>query len=466
MELSHQECIRKNKQEYGSNYRLLHWLNEKEVSAAEKKRKGLFDLLSTQIKQTFKDTKPFYGQLSPGCLKCGQGKWSCLFINNICNAFCFFCPTEQKEISDPYTNTVAFPNPEDYLDYLQKFEFTGVSLSGGEPLLTLKRTLLFAGKIKKRFGSRIHLWIYTNGLLITQDILKQLQDIGLNEIRFNIAASDYDLEKVKMAVGSIDKVTVEIPAVPEDQTRLKDLIRHMSDFGVDFLNLHQIRLTPCNFKNLQKRKYTFLHGPKITILESEWTALETIRFAIENRIHLPINYCSFIYKRRFQISAARKKYAALMKKSYEDIAETGMIRSIFLMYSQEEIETCLKIIQEKNISASLWYSDTAEKRFYFHPDLFDLFWETEEPIYLNYYSCSIKSAPSYTNVFQKIGLNPSKQVILERSLVGKERLNSRKKKSAFKKLLSKQAKYEDPAFKIFPKVLVFEKIKSGLYEYY
>lgn len=123
--------------------------------------------------------------------------------------------------------------------------------------------------------------MYTNGLLVTQDKLKTLRDNGLDEIRFDLSADHYRLDALKMAIGIIPRVTVEIPAIPGDLEQTKQLIEQLHGLGVDHLNLHQIRCTSFNRNQLAKRGYTFLHGPGVTVLETELTALELIRYSLE-----------------------------------------------------------------------------------------------------------------------------------------------------------------------------------------
>ena len=71
----------------------------------------------------FKGTKPHIGSLSPGCRICGEGGWSCLFINGKCNCRCFYCPSPQDETGVPTTHRVAFARPADYAAYLDRFGF-------------------------------------------------------------------------------------------------------------------------------------------------------------------------------------------------------------------------------------------------------------------------------------------------------------------------------------------------------
>jgi pyruvate formate-lyase activating enzyme-like uncharacterized protein len=102
----------------------------------------------------------------------------------------------------------------------------------------------------------------------------------------------------------------------------------MAETGVNHLNLHQMRLTPYNFGPLTERGYTFLHGEKVTLLESELCALRMVRFGLEQGISLPVNYCSFPYKRRFQHAAARRRAALTVCVFGEVVTEPGYLRTL------------------------------------------------------------------------------------------------------------------------------------------
>ena len=151
--------------------------------------------------------------------------------------------------------------------------------------MTPDLTLDYMSAVRKRCGDDVHLWLYTNGTLLTADLCSRLRDAGLDEIRFDLGAVRYHLKKLRLAVGCIPTVTVEIPAVPEDEELLKRKMVEMAGAGVNHLNLHQIRLTPYNLGPLTARGYTFLHGEKVTVLESELSALRTVRFGLEHGTH-------------------------------------------------------------------------------------------------------------------------------------------------------------------------------------
>jgi len=323
-----QQQIESNRREYGRLYDLLTFADPERLAAAGAERKELLEWLERHASFGYAGTKVDCSSLSPGCRCCGDGGWSCLFVNGRCNGRCFYCPTAQDDDGPPVTNGLAFSTPEDYAAYVAALGFSGVSISGGEPLLTPDLTLAYLNAVRTRCGDDVHLWLYTNGTLLTADLCNRLRDAGLNEIRIDLGAVRYNLKKLRLAVGCIRTVTVEIPAVPEDEELLKRKMVEMADAGVNHLNLHQMRLTPYNFGPLTERGYTFLHGEKVTVLESELTALRTVRFGLEQGISLPVNYCSFPYKRRFQHAAARRRAALTVCVSGETVTEPGYLRTL------------------------------------------------------------------------------------------------------------------------------------------
>jgi uncharacterized protein len=316
-----------NRREYGRHYDFLEFLTPASAATALAERDELLGWLKDHAEFGCSDTKVDCRKLSPGCQTCAAGGWSCLFINGRCNASCFYCPTSQDDTGDPLTNGIPFASPEDYAAYVALFGFTGASISGGEPLLTLDRTLAYIDAVHRRLGDAVHLWMYTNGTLLTREIAGELRSAGLGEIRFDIGATNYNLSKAALAVGVIPTVTVEIPMVPEEEGLLREKLMEMAAVGVEHLNLHQLRLTPHNSQHLATRPYTFVHGENVTVLESELGALRLVRHALENGIDLPVNYCSFPYKRRFQHAAARRRGIPFVRSEGEIVTEAGYLRA-------------------------------------------------------------------------------------------------------------------------------------------
>ena len=441
-ELDHAAIVQNNLDEYGPDAATMRWLSLQEAAQTEIIRQNLLDDIRKKGLFLFNNTKPFHKNISPGCRLCGEGAWSCLFINNLCNAGCFFCPARQDNRDEPGTSTLTFSSPKDYADYLEEFNFTGASISGGEPLITFDKTVSFVKHIKERLGKRIYLWLYTNGTLVTEEKLGMLADAGLNEIRFNITATGYDLAKARMASRIIENVTVEIPAIPEDYETMKAKITEMADTGISFLNLHQIRCTKHNGKQLSEHGYTFLHGPQIGILESELTALKLLRYALAEDINLGVNYCSLIYRHRFQTRSSRARWAPLMTKPFEDVTKAGMIRIIRMDGQPDTMAQAMR---------------------------------------LSYAIATVRPGITYHNPFKEIRLASGKKIAIERAMAFMdielsgpeieifrdaflENLKPEEMDAIYKKAL--ELDLTGSHAKKWQKILQAEALRSGLLEYY
>jgi len=476
----------KNQQEYAGFYDELNFLTPEQIIEASKERSLRLESIEDSVQWGFNQSKLDCKNISTGCKLCGEGSWSCLFINGICNANCFYCPTEQKDESVPTTNTIEFPTVKEYIAYIKKFGFKGVSISGGEPFLTFEKSLKYIEAVRNEFGSAMYIWLYTNGILATKEKLLQLKEAGLNEIRFDLSAVNYKLDALKLAVGILDHVTVEIPAIPEDFEKLKILIQDLKSLGVNFLNLHQIRCTPFNYKKLIKRGYTFLHGPKIVVLESEFTALRLIQYNIESKINFPINYCSFIYKYRYQNRAARVRHAREICNSYEEITETGLIRNLVIKSTPEKVKQITEKLLQNELGKSLWSVNYHKDTLVFHSRLWDLVAEENLPVEVSYYSTGLCPAISYRYPFKEIKIDRGKNIFIEKGLTYTIFLENELMRKVFERFfiqslnlgLSKE-KLKDEVLEIgidktdkddyinlFTNVFDFELLDYGLYPYY
>ncbi len=421
MKTDKEACIQGNRREYGADYDRMGWIASADAEVAARQREDLLADLPAGVRKTCQETKIQYGDLSPGCRRCAEGGWSCLFINGRCNGRCFFCPTDQSETGEPTTQTLRFSRPADYVAYLERFGFTGASISGGEPFLTFDKTLRFAAAVKRHFGDRLHLWLYTNGLSLTAEGLKRLADAGLDEIRFNIAAAGYGLKKVALATTAIETVTVEIPAIPEDEARLTDLIASLRGVGVRHLNLHQLRCTPRNLPQLLKRRYTMVHGPRVTVLESELSALRTLRKVADSGIDLPVNYCSFAYKQRYQAMAYHRHLADVARKPYESVSRTGRIRRTWIAGEPDRLKTIAGRLGADPASEGLWTFDGPAGRLFFHPSVWHMATADAAPVAVAYDEAILAPSVSYRRSFTEVTLTKKKTVFIERERVLKDR---------------------------------------------
>ncbi|KAF5040340.1 Radical SAM superfamily protein [anaerobic digester metagenome] len=304
----------------------MNWIDADRAAEARQRREDL--LARPGVRLSCLGTKIHHGPLSPGCRQCADKAWSCLFISGRCNGRCFYCPTPQNNDDPPMSGTVPFRRAGDFAAFVRLFGFGGASVSGGEPFLDFERSLEYVRALRATCGPGLHIWLYTNGILATAEKIGRLALAGLDEIRFDIGATDYSLDAARLARGVVPTVTVEIPAVPEELQRLRALLPKMWEAGVSHLNLHQLRLTPHNARHLLERDYTFVHGPKVTVLESELCALELVAHAAALELPLAVNYCSFVYKNRFQAAAARERFGSWLLENGEELTASGHIRTV------------------------------------------------------------------------------------------------------------------------------------------
>lgn len=469
--------IQRIKDEYADAYDTMTWLSPESADAASRVRENLltqiFEHPGKGPQWRFAQTKLLTHGISPGCDFCGNGDWSCLFINGICNARCFYCPSTQNQKGLPMTSSLEFKTPNDYVDYVRAFGIRAVSFSGGEPLMTFERVVQYLKALRAKITDPLYIWMYTNGLLVTEDKLKILADNGLDEIRFDISANHYRLDALKKAVGIIPCVTVEIPAIPEDLENTRQVIHQLYDEGVNFLNLHQLRCTPFNLPKLIQRGYTFLHGPKVTVLETELTALELMRYTLDHNIALPINYCSFAFRHQFQRAGAFIRNALRVKLPHQDITATGHIRTLGITGEKSAILAIHHQLLSQAKDTERWHLAKTYDQLFFAASLWPCIDFSGVTLTVAYAATSLKSCVSFRHSFKEIPLNRKKKVVIEKypAHQGIRVQGDRIQEFARRFIHPQPGSPADttgdyPADNLFAEVKGFERVNAGLAPYF
>jgi len=402
------------------------WLTEEEAKGRNQERDNILKFLSGKVNYGFKQSKVYLKDLSPGCLICGKGKWSCIFINSLCTTDCFFCPQDRSITEEklPNAEETIFDNPDDYVDYLEKFGIEGVGFSGGEPLLVFDKLLLYIKKIRQKFGKKNYIWLYTNGDLVTADNLKKLKEAGLDEIRFNISAMNYDLTPAKLATKFIDTVSVEIPVIPEDYEVLKRCILEMREIGVSYLNIHQLYATEYNYKNFIEHNYTFQRFPGIPILESEMFALKLIKYILNSEIELSVNYCTRAYKFRFQGRGKRRRLLPFIQEDFEGDTDSGLIRRLSIKDKTSKIERIVDVLRKNKSQNNLWLLDDTNTELFIHHSLLEFIDFKDYNLILRYFEPELKQDIKDNGDYKAIRLNLNKNVYIKRKFIIQAELSS------------------------------------------
>jgi len=110
----------------------------------------------------------------------------------------------------------------------------------------------------RRVKPGLHFWLYTNGILADDEHLGALRDLGIGEIRFNLAAVNYDekiLKNLKRARKMFEYVVVEVPSYPKQKDNLMGCLEKLDRIGIDQLNLQELLVTNINVHRLEGEGY-------------------------------------------------------------------------------------------------------------------------------------------------------------------------------------------------------------------
>lgn len=312
-------------------------------------------------------SKRYCDNYSKGCQLCQQGKWICIFLTYLCNAKCNFCPApfkQEDKIISAFGNT-----RESILSYLKNNDFSGISFSGGDCFLVFDRLLEWLTIFRKHHPESYY-WAYTNGLAVDEHKLNQLAGAGLNEIRFNIAATNYNnnniLQKIKLATNIIQHVAVEIPSIPADCDKLLEVIPILEEMNVNYLNLHEYIIVPSdqNKGTVKTGTFTLNKQAKIDFDTQSLSNTEKIKqFCRKNSFNLKINNCS-LEKKDNQMFHRRLVMGNLYKKKYEKLTSDGLLKTYLLHPSLISTENLYRIINKEDNISSL-------EKYFTHPDLFN-----------------------------------------------------------------------------------------------
>jgi len=95
----------------------------------------------------------------------------------------------------------------------------------------------------------VYQYLYTNGLHATDENLQILQDCGLNEIRFNLQATEFSqkiISRMAEAKKYIKHLVVEVPMFTACYDNLVKHHDQIVDIGIDQLNLNELQIGPAN----------------------------------------------------------------------------------------------------------------------------------------------------------------------------------------------------------------------------
>lgn len=239
-------------------------------------------------------------KFSAGCRSCLTGTGlSAIRKTNKCNIKCKFCYNFGEldcipPIGEGMWEIGGTKFYEKDIDLLLEIypKPTGISYVYLEPFMEIEK---YYGIIRKFRNAGIHQHMYTNGLLANEASLRALAEAGLDELRFNLGAtncSDKVIENIRIAKRWIPCVGIETPMTPEffeSFMKKKDAILAT---GVDFINCAELHLNENNIGNyLGENMYCCRQG-YISPIWSRALTLKFMRVADEEKWGIAVHDCS------------------------------------------------------------------------------------------------------------------------------------------------------------------------------
>ncbi|MBU0628393.1 MAG: radical SAM protein [Nanoarchaeota archaeon] len=281
---------------------------------------------------------PYYsyklGTLPKGCQLCVKGSKLVMFITGLCPRCCYFCPISDKKYQKDviYADEWPITDIKEAIKEAKLINAEGAGITGGDPLYKLDRTLKFIKALKKQFGKKFHIHLYTSLNLINEKNLNQLYKAGLDEIRFHLDLDSNRLwHRIKLALNYNWDIGVEIPVIPKKEKHLKNIIIFLNKVGINgknkikFLNLNELEIADNKVNKLLELGYKTKDSMSYAVKGSEKLALKLMDFIQKNNIKLNVHYCTAQLKDKVQLANRIKRRAKNIKKTFDTLNKDGTL---------------------------------------------------------------------------------------------------------------------------------------------
>lgn len=268
----------------------------------------------------------------------------------MCRADCRFCLAPDRDIDR--LSTPFGDDPSAVLRHLSSHPFDGISFSGGEPFLVFDRLMEWLQFFRRRRPD-IYYWTYTSGIDVSEVQLTRLAAAGCDEIRFNIAATNYScrrvLDAITVAAKVFPTVTVEIPSIPEDQERVLSVLPALDRAGVRFLNLHEYILRPTDDPLPDESRGTFRLNFTSTLdydRRSRENTERIRRFCRESSLRMRVHHCSLRRKER-QMRQRRLVMGRILRAEHERLTSDGLLETVVVYPGSVSEKLLTSIMQQR-----------------------------------------------------------------------------------------------------------------------
>jgi len=263
------------------------------------------ELLMAEIKglKTLENRTYYVGnesKFAQGCRSCLLGTGlSAIRKTNKCNLECKFCYNYGEldaihPVGEGMWEIGGTKFYEKDIDLLLSIHQkpTGISYVYLEPFMEIEK---YYSMIKKFHAAGIHQHLYTNGTLATEETLKALGEAGLDEIRFNLGASncaDKVIENIGLAKKYIKSVGIETPMTPEFFKAFFKKQQAIFATKLDFINCAELHLNENNINNYYGENMYIARQGYISPIWSRELTLKFMKIAAEENWDIAVHDCS------------------------------------------------------------------------------------------------------------------------------------------------------------------------------
>ena len=221
-----------------------------------------------------------------GCVSCLTGSGlNAIRKTNRCNLRCAFCyDFGQIDVQPPIGDglweiggTRFYTEDLPLLLTTQK-KPSGVAYVYLEPFMEIEQ---YYPIIRLFHEAGIYQHMYTNGTLTSDDNLKALAEAGLDELRFNLGATnaaDGVIATMATAAKHLPRVGIETPMTPDFFKAFHQKKTAILSTGIDFINCAELHLNPNNIGNYEGEN---MYMTKLGYLSPIWSRDLTLQLMLE-----------------------------------------------------------------------------------------------------------------------------------------------------------------------------------------
>jgi pyruvate formate-lyase activating enzyme-like uncharacterized protein len=334
------------------------------------------------------------GQLPPGCKNCRKGAELFFFVTGKCHESCYYCSLARNKRGEDLilANERPISSFSGIMLEVSNMNALGAAVTGGDPLHCVDLTVNYIQKMKKEFGKKFHVHLYTSGRYATEENLSKLYHAGLDEIRFHPQNKDQE-KAIEKALMYDWLVGAELPIIPGTKKNILKFLKYLDSLEtIKFCNMNELEATEANFKKLKEKGFEVKSENSSAIKGSEELALDILE---GSEVDFTLHYCSAITKDAVQFRNRLIRTAEIVRKPYEEIRDGMIVKAVFalpdyfipeefmeIMMEEYEIEQDMIFLRKDNQIEISWYiADVLRDVLFERFDIKDISITYEYPTY-------------------------------------------------------------------------------------